>query len=269
LQNTSLRKFVRWVIFAIPATYVLLCSALYFRQEGLLFRPEKLEANFRFEFPQKFTEINLPVDGATLNALHFTEQNPKGAVLYFHGNSGSLKRWGEVAESFMSRNFDLFIVDYRGYGKSSGTIRSEQQLIGDGEIAYEYVSQRYAPQNIVIYGRSLGTGLAAQIAQRHPSKLLILETPYVSLKELTGRFYPYVPGFLLKFPMRTDLALPKIKSPVYLIHGTADEVVPYDSSEKLLPLIQTRKELVTIPDGPHNGLRTTPLYNAALDRILR
>lgn len=264
-----LRKLIRWTLFAIPATYVLLCSALYFRQESLLFRPEKLDANFRFEFPQKFAEVNLPVDGATLNALHFTVANPKGVVLYFHGNSGSLRRWGEVAESFTSRHFDLFIIDYRGYGKSGGAIQSEQQLIADGEAAYSYVSQRYTPQNIVIYGRSLGTGLAAQIAQRHSPKMLILETPYVSLKELTGRFYPYIPGFLLKFPMRTDLAVKQITSPIYLVHGTADEVVPYDSSEKLLPLIRTSKELVTIPNGAHNGLRTTPLYNTALDRFLR
>jgi uncharacterized protein len=264
-----LRKLVRWTLFAMPATYVLVCSALYFRQESLLFRPEKLAADFRFEFPHKFSEVNLPVPGATLNGLHFTTPNAKGAVLYFHGNSGSLKRWGDVAESFLSRGYDLFILDYRGYGKSSGSIASEQQLIEDGEQAYGYLSQHYAPQNIVIYGRSLGTGLAAQIALRHPSKLLILETPYVSLKDLTGRFYPYIPGFLLKFPMRTDLALPQIKSPIYLIHGSADEVVPYDSSEKLLLLIQTKKELVTIPNAPHNGLRLTSLYNAALDRFLR
>jgi uncharacterized protein len=264
-----LRKLVRWMLFAIPATYVLVCSALYFRQDSLLFRPEKLDANFRFEFPQKFTEVNLPVDGATLNALHFTTPNAKGAVLYFHGNSGSLQRWGDVAENFVSRGYDLFILDYRGYGKSSGSIASEQQLIEDGEQAYRYLSQRYTPQNIVIYGRSLGTGLAAQIAQRHPPKMLILETPYVSLTDLTQRFYPYIPGFLLKFPMRTDLALPQINNPIYLIHGTADEVVPYDSSEKLLPLIRTSKELISIPGGAHNGLRTTPLYNAALDRFLR
>ena len=98
--------------------------------------------------------------------------------------------------------------------------------------------------------------------------MLILETPYVSLKDLTRRFYPYVPSFLLRFPLRTDLVLPQIKSPVYLIHGTADEIVPYDSSEKLLPLIQSPKELVTIPNGEHNGLRLTPIYNAALDRFL-
>ena len=263
------RKLVRWTLFAIPATYVLICSAFYFSQESLLFRPEKLAENFRFEFPQKFTEVNLAVEGATLNALHFTLPKPKGVVLYFHGNSGSLRRWGEVAESFGSRGYDLFIFDYRGYGKSNGSIRSERQLIDDGDRAYAFVNQRYAAQNIVIYGRSLGTGVAAQIASRHVPKVLILETPYVSLKQLSARFYPYVPGFLLKFPMRTDLALAQINSPIYLIHGTADAVVPYDSSQKLLPIIQSPKELVTIPDGGHNGLRVTPIYNAALDRFLR
>lgn len=233
-----------------------------------MFRPEPLAADFRFEFPQSFKEVSFPVDDGTLNALHFTISNPKGAVLFFHGNAGSLRRWGEVADSFTSRGYDLFIFDYRGYGKSNGKIASEQQLVDDGERAYRYVSERYPQKNIVIYGRSLGTGLAAQIALRHPPKMLILETPYVSLKDLTRRFYPYVPSFLLRFPLRTDLVLPQIKSPVYLIHGTADEIVPYDSSEKLLPLIQSPKELVTIPNGEHNGLRLTPIYNAALDRFL-
>lgn len=264
-----MRKLIRWVLFAIPASYVLVCSALYFSQDSLVFRPEPLAADFRFEFPQTFSEINLPVDGATLNALHFSTSNPKGVVLFFHGNAGSLRRWGEVAESFTTRGYDLYIFDYRGYGKSTGKIASEKQLLDDADQVYRYVSQRYAAQNIVLYGRSLGTGLAAQIALRHPANMLILETPYVSLKDLTAQFYPLVPGFLLKYPLRTDLALPKIKIPVYLFHGTADEVIPYESSQRILPLIRSPKELVTIPGGAHNGLRLTPVYNAALDRFLR
>ena len=264
-----LKKFVRWVLFAIPALYVLVCSALYFNQDSLLFRPEPLAENFHFEFPQTFREVNLPVQGAVLNALHFTTDKPKGVVLFFHGNAGNLKRWGEVAESFTVRGYDLFIFDYRGYGKSTGKIASEQQLLDDAETAHEYVAKLYPSQNIVIYGRSLGTGIASQIALRHPAKMLILETPYVSLKDLTGQFYPLVPGFLLKYPMRTDLALPQIKSPIYLIHGTDDEVIPYESSQRLLQLIQSPKELVAIPNGAHNGLRLTPIYNTALDRFLR
>ena len=184
-----MRKLIRWVRFAILASYVLVCSGLYFSQDSLVFRPEPLAADFRFEFPQKFSEVSLPVDGATLSALHFTTNNPKGVVLFFHGNAGSLRRWGDVAESFTLRGYDLFIFDYRGYGKSSGKIASEQQLIKDAEQVYQYVSRRYAPRHIVVYGRSLGTGLAAQIALRHAPKMLILETPYVSLKDLTAQFY--------------------------------------------------------------------------------
>lgn len=264
-----MRKFLRWLLLAVPASYILVCSGLYFQQDKLIFRPEVLPADFRFNFPQAFSEVNVPVDGASLNALHFRAPDPQGIVLFFHGNSGSLRRWGDVAESFTGRRYDLFVFDYRGYGKSTGKIKSERQLHDDAERVYAYVRERYRAENIIVYGRSLGTGIAAQLAVRHTPKMLILETPYFSLKDLTATFYPYVPGFLLKYPLRTDLALPNVKSPVYLFHGTRDAVVPYPSSERLLPLIASAKEMVTIPDGEHNGLRLTPTYNTALDRFLR
>ncbi len=264
-----MRKFLRWLLLAVPASYLLVCSGLYFQQNELIFRPEVLPADFRFSFPQAFSEVNLPVDGASLNALHFRVPDPQGIVLFFHGNSGSLRRWGDVAESFTGRRYDSFVFDYRGYGKSTGKINSERQLHDDAERVYAYVRERYRAENIIVYGRSLGTGIAAQLAVRHTPKMLILETPYFSLKDLTATFYPYVPGFLLKYPLRTDLALPNVKSPVYLFHGTHDAVVPYPSSERLLPLIASAKEMVTIPDGEHNGLRLTPTYNTALDRFLR
>ena len=264
-----MRKFARWLLLAIPASYILVCSGLYFQQNELIFHPEVLAADFRFSFPQSFSEVNVPVEGARLNALHFTVAQPRGVVLFFHGNAGSLRRWGEVAESFTHRGYDSFAFDYRGYGKSSGKIKTERQLHDDADRVYAYMRERYAAENIIVYGRSLGSGIAAQLAVRHTPKMLILETPYFSLKDLTATFYPYVPGFLLKFPLRTDLALPQVKSPVYLIHGTRDAVVPYASSERLLPLIASTKEMVAIPGGEHNGLRLTPTYNAALDRFLR
>ena len=264
-----MRKFARWLLLAAPAVYILLCSGLYFQQNELIFRPEVLPADFRFNFPQSFSEVNVPVEGAHLNALHFTVAQPRGVVLFFHGNAGSLRRWGEVVESFTHRGYDLFAFDYRGYGKSSGKIKTQRQLHDDADRDYAYVRERYAAENIIVYGRSLGSGIAAQLAVRHTPKILILETPYFSLKDLTATFYPYVPGFLLKFPLRTDLALPQVKSPVYLIHGTRDAIVPYSSSERLLPLIASTKEMVTIPGGEHNGLRLTTTYNAALDRFLR
>ena len=259
----------RLLLFAAGSLYSLLCAALYWQQERLIFRPEVLPHDFRFAFPQSFMEILLPVDGATLHGLHFQIPQAKGVILYFHGNSGSLQRWGEVAQSFTARGYDLFIVDYRGYGKSTGTITSEQQFLADADAAYAYVAERYPRASIVIYGRSLGTGVAAQIALRHPPKALFLEAPYFSLTDVTRQIYPFVPSALLRYPLRTDLALTEIKCPVYLIHGTADAVIPYASSERLLSLVRASKELVTIRGGEHNGLRLTPEYNAALDRLLQ
>jgi uncharacterized protein len=260
-----MRKLARWLLLAVPALYILVCSGLYFQQNELIFRPEVLPADFRFSFPQPFREVNVPVEGATLNALYFTVPQSRGVVLFFHGNSGSLRRWGEVADSFTGRDYDLLVFDYRGYGKSTGKIKSERQLHDDADRVYAYVRERYPAENIIVYGRSLGTGIAAQLAVRHTPKMLILETPYVSLKDLTATFYPYVPGFILKYPLRTDLALPQVKSPVYLFHGTNDAVVPYPSSERLLTLISSAK------DNDHHtwGRTQRPAPDAGIQRGAR
>ena len=98
--------------------------------------------------------------------------------------------------------------------------------------------------------------------------LLILETPYVSLQELATRQFPFVPGALLKYPLRTDRWISVVTCPVYLLHGTQDEVIPYRSSQRLLPLIKAPHELMTIAGGHHNDLATFPDYQAALDRML-
>lgn len=268
-QEFSVAKILIALSVLALLGYASIVGALYLAQERIIFPGSKLPPDYKFNFDQPFREVQVEVPGASLNALHITQPAPRGLLFFIHGNGGDLSTWTTGVDFYRKVNYDLFIFDYRGYGKSTGKIASEKQLLDDADQVYRYVSQRYAAQNIVLYGRSLGTGLAAQIALRHPANMLILETPYVSLKDLTAQFYPLVPGFLLKYPLRTDLALPKIKIPVYLFHGTADEVIPYESSQRILPLIRSPKELVTIPGGAHNGLRLTPVYNAALDRFLR
>jgi len=99
--------------------------------------------------------------------------------------------------------------------------------------------------------------------------MLVLETPYVSLRELARRQFPFVPSFLLKYPLRTDLAIGAVRCPIYLLHGTRDELIPYESSERLLPLIKSEHRLYTIPNGGHNNLVAFPEYHQALDEILQ
>src|SRR5215212_520843 len=248
---------------------LLIYAALYFLQERLIFYPEALAPDFTFTFPGRFEEIALPVDGAVISALYCKADHPKGVVLYFHGNAGSLRSWGAVAESFVGRGYDMLMPDYRGYGKSSGWIASEQMLHDDAAVAYQYLLGHYLKEQIVIYGRSIGSGIATYLAKTHRPRMLILETPYFSLKEIVRQHYPFVPVALLKYPLRIDLWIGDVACPVYLFHGTSGDLIPHGASERLAALVRSEHQLITIVGGGHNDLSNFEQYDHQLDRILR
>jgi len=263
-----MKQLLMSILYVVVGVYIVVCAALYFLQERLLFLPEVLQPDFRYSFPMRFEEVSLPVRGATIHALRFTPDRPRGAILYLHGNAGSLRSWGAVAADFVRQGYEVFIPDYRGFGKSTGRITNERMLHEDAEAAYAYLQQHYGEERIVLYGRSLGTGIAVHLASSRQPKMVILETPYFSMRELATRQFPFVPPFLLKYPLRTDRFISGVTCPIYLIHGTEDEFIPYDSSVRLLPLIKSKHELVTIRGGGHNNLAAFPEYHAALARIM-
>ncbi len=263
-----MKQLLMSILYITVGVYIVVCVALYFLQERLLFLPEVLQPDFRYSFPMRFEEISLPVRGATIHALHFKPERPRGAILYLHGNAGSLRSWGAVAADFVRQGYEVFIPDYRGFGKSSGRITSERLLHEDALAAYSHLRQHYPEDQIEIYGRSLGTGLAVQLAAAQRPRMVILETPYFSMLELAKRQFSFVPGFLLKYPLRTDRFISDVTCPIYILHGTDDEFIPYDSSVRLLPLIKSKHELVTIRGGGHNNLAQFPEYHAALARIM-
>lgn len=259
--------------FAVVVGVALGCGLFYIRQENIIFYPEPLPHDFKYSFPSRFEEITLPVDDAAINALLFKADNPKGVILYFHGNAGNLQGWGEIAPEFTSRGYDILIPDYRGFGKSTGKLKHEEMLHRDAAHAYNYLKGRYPEDKIIIYGRSIGTGIAVYLAKSMKPRLIILETPFFSLLDTAKYHHPYMPqkllASILKYPLRTDLWISDVSCPVYLFHGTKDDIVPYSSSERLLTLIKTEKKLVAIPGGGHNNLSDFPLYHEQLDLILR
>ncbi|HTT08239.1 MAG TPA: alpha/beta fold hydrolase [Gammaproteobacteria bacterium] len=246
---------------------VALIGALYAMQESLLFYPEKLPRDYRFSVPDA-VEVEIPVDGAVLSALHLRLPDPRGLVFFLHGNAGSLRSWFSNSEFYRRVNYDLFMIDYRGYGKSTGSIESEAQLNADVRKAWDVIAPRYAGKKIIIYGRSLGTGLAAKLASEVNATMLILVSPYSSLRELACSYYPFVPGALIKYPLRTDLLLPRIKMPVLLIHGAEDEVIPYAHSVALKALAPD-VELIRIEGAHHNDIHEFPAYVDLLARRLQ
>ena len=242
--------------------YAALLGWLYLYQERLIFPASTLPPDYRFAFQEPFEELRIPVPGASLDALHFTQPAPRGLVFFLHGNAGDLSTWTTGVDFYRRVNYDLFILDYRGYGKSTGRIESEAQLHADVRAAWDAIAPRYLERNlpIVIYGRSLGTGLAARLARDVHPALLMLVTPYMSLAAAAARAYPLAPSWILKYPLRTDRLIGEVKSPVVLVHGTQDALIPLADSEQLQQLAHPPADLLVVPGAGHNDIHQFPAY---------
>jgi uncharacterized protein len=246
------------------SAYAAFLGALYFKQERLIFPGRPLAADFRFQFDQRFEEVRIPVPGATLDALHFMQDQPRGLVFFLHGNAGNLQTWTTGIDFYRRVNYDLFILDYRGYGKSTGRIESEKQLDADVRAAWDTIAQRYRGKPIVIYGRSLGTGLAAKLAADVNAQLLVLVSPYSSLTAAAKEAYPLAPEWLLKYPLRTDQVIGRVKMPIVLIHGSEDRRIPLAHSQRLAALARTPVELIVVEGAGHDDIHRFPRYLDAL-----
>ena len=266
-RRSALRTGIMLAVLA-GVLYIGLLVFLYVGQERLLFPATPLPAAHRFSFDVPFREVEIAVRGATLNALHFTQANPRGLVFFLHGNAGNLETWTTGVDFYRRVNYDLFILDYRGYGKSTGHIESEAQLHADVRAGWDAIAPRYRDKPIVIYGRSLGTGLAVPLARDVDPALLILVTPYTSITAAAKARYPFVPTALLKYPLHTDAVIGSVKSPILFAHGTNDKVIPLASSQQLLALARAPAELLTVEGAGHNDIHRFPAYVGLLaDRL--
>lgn len=253
------------IVILILAIIVL---GVYFFQEKLIFSPEVLNSGYKFHFQFEFDEINYQTSiNVQINALHFKAKNSKGVVLYFHGNSGSLRTWGEVADIFLNNNFDLLIYDYRGFGKSKGSL-SEESLYDDAMFIYNQLMKEYEEEDIIVYGRSIGTGIATMLASNFSPKQLILESPYYNLEDLVHHIFPFVPSFFLRYKFNIDQMIKNVKSPISIFHGTLDEVIYFDSCLKLSKHIKNEDIIIKLQGGHHNDLIDFDEYHSEMIKIL-
>lgn len=238
-------------------------AALWFGQERLLFKPVPLAADVPLSREPDVTERFVEVPGARLSVLELRRPDPDGVVFFLHGNSANLKEWFIDGSLYRRANLDLVMMDYRGFGKSSGRIESEAQLHADVEAVWQAVAPRYAGKRVIAYGRSLGTGLAAAWAARHQPQLTILVSPYTSMRELAALHYPWVPEAVLRYPLRSDEAVAHIRSPLLLVHGDQDPLIPLAHSEALARRAPSAR-LVVIPGAAHADVHRFASYQAAL-----
>lgn len=247
----------------------------YSKQEHLLFLSSPLPQDHKFTFPTETEEkVFKTKNNGVIHAIHMKTENPKGVVVYYHGQKVNIHTKSKtVSRIFNSRGFDVIMMDYRGFGKSTGKMNQEN-FYNDALVAYDWANSLFPENKIVVYGCSLGTSVAAYVASQTNPQLLVLESPYYNMIELAKFTKPFLPRsvikMILKYPMRTDLFLENVNSSICIFHGTSDTIIPYDSSKKLESKFKETKniELYTIDGAEHNTITQTFGYNHKLDRLL-
>jgi pimeloyl-ACP methyl ester carboxylesterase len=255
-------KLTAKILGIIVLVYLILLVGFYRFQDRFVFQTKKLSKNYTFIFDQPFEEYFIAAGDDTLNALLFrTTQPAKGLILYFHGNADNLQRWGNYAIDFTSLGYDILMPDYRGYGKSTGT-PNEVTLYRDAEVVLKWAQTTIPHSKLILYGRSLGSAIASNLALTAKPEFLILETPF---DELNSALYTFSSRY--KFP--TKDFLPKMTCKKVIIHGTSDWVVPLSSALRLKPLLKDGDQFVIIKNGSHNNLRDFSDYHKTLKEALK
>jgi pimeloyl-ACP methyl ester carboxylesterase len=255
-------KTIGKILGILLMLYLFVAAWFYMFQDEFVFQSESLPKDHKFTFNQNFEEYFISTsDGETLNALLFRTQQPsKGLILYFHGNADNLQRWGQYAVDFTKLDYDILMTDYRGYGKSTGE-SNEEGLYEDAQTILKWSQVNLKYNRLVIYGRSLGSAVASNLASTTNPDILILETPF---EKLSGALY-FLPS---RYGFPNNKFLTKVKCRKVFIHGTDDWVVPLTLSIKLKPFLNENDRFVIIEGGSHNNLREFKEYHKALAEVL-
>jgi len=257
------------ILFILLVIYLVISILVYFIQDYFLFKPEKLSSEFEFQYNNlDFDEHTLDIKpGVSLSVIRFRTKKPIGVVLYLKGNSRSIKGWGKFAIDFIRYNYDVIMVDYRGFGKSTGR-RSQQGIKNDLQLVYDKIKEKVDEKYIVLYGRSFGSGFATKLASTNHPHMVILDAPYYSMAKSTSRYLPFLPmSWLLKFPIPTYKWIKYVKCPIHIIHGTNDGLIPFKSSIKLAAINAEYSRLHPVIGGGHNNLNTFESYHEILSQI--
>jgi uncharacterized protein len=255
-----------WITAIALVLYVAFAAEVYLAQRSLMYFPDKAHVTpAQAGLPQADEVPLTSADGTHIHVWHVAPQGNKPVIIYFHGNGGSLPSRVDRFSKLIKDGIGLVGVEYRGYGGSEGS-PSEQGLIADAEAAYAFAAARYPAPQIVVWGESLGTGVAVALAAEKPIGRLILEAPFTSTEAVGARRYWYLPvRLLMKDQFRSDERIGKVRAPLMIMHGVQDRTVPFAMGEEMFELANNPKHIVRFLDGGHEDLDA----HGALDAVAR
>jgi fermentation-respiration switch protein FrsA (DUF1100 family) len=255
---------VKWIVVLLAAGYLGIGALMYFAQRSLMYFPDRTRTPpAAAGFPQAEEVVLDTADGEKIIAWHVPPRGDRPVVIYFHGNGGALNLRVDRFQRIVAAGLGLLALSYRGYGGSTGK-PTEAGLIEDARAAYAYAAERY-PGRIVVWGESLGTGVAVALAAEKPVTHLILDAPYTSTVDVAADLYRFLPvRLLMKDQFRSDERIKRVTAPVLILHGEADTIIPISYGERLLAMIPGKKQMVRFKDGWHVDLDRHGGADAAL-----
>lgn len=270
MRSVFTRRIRRAIQFSL-LSYALIGIVGYYCQDYLLLHPVPLQADDNYTLTQQHKELQLPVDDHTsFHFIQFSEADSgsKGVILYFHGNRENINRYARFAPMFTSEGYEVWMADYPGFGKARGRA-TEELMYEEAKQLYLLARKKYRPDQIIVYGKSIGTGVAAYLASIRDCRDLVLETPYHSIASLLRPILGIYPlQKLLHFQFPTYQYLPLVKAPITILHGTDDGVIRYKNAQQLLPLLKPADQFITIDGGAHNNLADYPLFKKTIKEVL-
>src|SRR5882757_1602691 len=247
---------MKWSLIVGVACYLGFAALLYFAQRSILYPiPEKVRTSpAAAGFREAEEHILSTGDGEKLVAWHVPPHEGKPVIIFFHGNGDILAWRVPWFRQMTAEGAGLIAVSFRGYAGSSGS-PTEAGLLQDAEAAYAFAIQRYAPERIVVWGFSLGTGPAIALAANRRIGKLILEAPYTSMADAAAAAFPFVPArWFIRDQFHSDQWIANVTAPVLIMHGERDRTIPIRFGERLYELARQPKQMIRFPEGGHDDL---------------
>ncbi len=268
-MKITLISLLLFIVFAL----LLFNAWFYTQQPNMLFYPgSELDAT-PADWGLAYEDIELTTsDSVRLHSWYLPAKATKQVVLFFHGNAGNISHRGESLQVFHGQGLSVLIVDYRGYGKSGGE-PSEQGFYRDAMAAWKYlIEQRgYQPQDVIIFGRSLGGAVATQLATKVQAKALIIESTFSSMSDMANTVMPLISKLVFsRYNFNTEAIIPQVKSPVLVMHSPDDDIIPYSLGVKVYAAANSPKYFYKLRGG-HNGgfVESQPGYEQAIKSFLK
>ncbi len=271
-MTERVKRMIWHVIIMVGGGYLLLVALLFFFQGSLVYRPSRQFLATPDQAEMEYEDVYLQTsDGVTLNGWFVPAESPKGTVLMLHGNGGNISHRIDTIAIFRNLGYNTMIIDYRGYGRSQGSI-SEQGTYRDAEAAWKYLirKRKIDPNQIVLFGRSLGGAVAAWLAVEKHSAGLILESSFTSVPNRGAELYRFLPVRLLaRINYDTLGRIDKLRCPLLVIHSRDDEIIPFHHGEQLFAAAKEPKRFQEISGGHNDGFMTSEnVYTDAIAEFL-